>query len=151
MFSQQSYQGQGIAQAPGRSRAGEILGQGIANLGAGIGAGVGAWKQRKAEGKVTRALAMTIIKGQKDIALSQPDADPATINAAFDKHMGSLEDQSTAQIRGFVEAQSTLTALRTLATSQARQREDGARADLTEARLNKGQQTTIDALSVIQL
>jgi len=54
-FSQQSYTGQGIVQPTERSRVGELLGAGLAGLGAGVGEGIKKFQQNKEEAKELRS------------------------------------------------------------------------------------------------
>lgn len=77
-FSQQTYTGQGIVQPTERSRVGELLGAGIAGLGAGIGEGIKKFQQNKEEAKELRAnlkrLRSFIPKEQQDEFDAQVEA-----------------------------------------------------------------------------
>jgi hypothetical protein len=92
-FSQQTYTGQGIVQPTERSRVGELLGAGIAGLGAGIGEGIKKFRQDKEEAKELRA---NLKLFRKTIPEENREAFDATIEA------GSLADLKGLK-RGILE------------------------------------------------
>lgn len=142
MFSQDTYQGQGITQANTHSRAGELLARGISSAGQSIGAGIAGWQKKKAENKALRALYKTVMEGQRDMALADPNADAATIKDKFGEAMGAGENMSTADLQGWKEGVTMNSFLET----QLLRHQENKRAERTATRADEAhkakQQTT---------